>query len=98
MKFGYKEILVEPTEAFPLRTKAYRPIIPVSVGYGDKKIGCEVLLDSGADWNLLPSVIGEIIGIDADFPMISQKTQSGFWGMLDFSITLSQGLTRANGI
>jgi len=66
MKFRYKEVEARPTEAFPQKTKTYRPIVPVVLEYENKKIGCEALLDSGADWNLLPSVIGEIVGIDIE--------------------------------
>ena len=64
MKFWYKEFQVSATEAFPGRTKIYRPIIPFGIESRYKKIGYEVLLDSGADWNLFHSVIGEILGID----------------------------------
>ncbi len=64
MKFGYKEIPTNPSEAFPDRRKVFRPIIPVKIEYNGRQIGYEALLDSGADWNIFHSVIGEIIGID----------------------------------
>jgi hypothetical protein len=65
MKFGYKEFPLSQVDVFG-RKKIYRPIIPVLIEYGGKKIGYEALLDSGADWNLFPAVLGEIIGIDIE--------------------------------
>jgi hypothetical protein len=63
MKFWYKEFPLAQTDVFG-RKKLYRPIIPVTIEYSGKKVGYEALLDSGADWNLFPAVLGEIIGID----------------------------------
>ena len=65
MNFGYKEFPLSKIDVFG-RKKIYRPIIPVLIEYGGKKIGYEALLDSGADWNLFPAVLGEIIGIDIE--------------------------------
>jgi hypothetical protein len=64
MKFGFKELPANPSEAFPTRKNVFRPVIPVTIEYGGKKVAYEALLDSGADWNLFPSIMGEIIGID----------------------------------
>ena len=64
MKFGYKKIPAGPSEAFPKRKEILRPIIPITIEYNGKKIGYEVLIDSGADWNLFHSIMGEVIGID----------------------------------
>ena len=64
IKFQYKKEPISSSEAFPQRTSISRPIIPIQIEYKGKKVGYEVLVDSGADWNLFHSVIGEIIGID----------------------------------
>ncbi len=51
-------------------TKLFRPIlrpkIPIKVGYKGKfdKISYDCLIDSGADSNLFPSLMGESVGIN----------------------------------
>ena len=63
MKFKYKKFRIFPTKAFPKRKYLFRPIIPIVVNWQDKKIGYEVLLDSGADFSIFHAEIGEILGI-----------------------------------
>lgn len=40
-----------------------RPVIPIKVKYGEKKIGYHVLVDSGADSCFFDAEIGEALGI-----------------------------------
>ncbi len=56
MKFSYKK----------LGAKVLRPIIPIEILYGHEAIRFEVLVDSGADCNLVPSEIGELLDIDIE--------------------------------
>ncbi|MDP2860868.1 MAG: hypothetical protein Q8N98_04110 [bacterium] len=63
MKFKYKRFRLLPTSAFPQRKYLLRPIIPVLIGYGEKQIGYEALLDSGADFCIFHAEIGEYLGI-----------------------------------
>ena len=64
MKFAYKKLPAVPSEAFPNRKSVLSPIIPITIEYRSKKIGYEALVDSGADWNIFPSLLGDILGID----------------------------------
>ena len=41
-----------------------RPVIPVTLCRGSKKVKYEVLIDSGADFCLFHAEIGELLGID----------------------------------
>ena len=66
MKFGFKELPASPSDAFPARKSVLRPIISIKLEHGNKEIGYEALLDSGADWNIFHAVIGEIIGLDIE--------------------------------
>lgn len=54
MKFHYKKI----------GSDFLRPIIPIEIIHGSEVIRYEVLVDSGADCNIVPAEIGELIGID----------------------------------
>ena len=64
MKFGYKKVPAPPSEAFPKRAYSYYPLIPIGIEYKGNTTGYEALVDSGADWNVFPAVLGEVIGID----------------------------------
>lgn len=64
MKFEYQKIGVKPSEAFPARKFILRPVIPVILEYGGKKVGYKALIDSGADYNIFHAAIGEILGLD----------------------------------
>ncbi len=78
MKFGYKVIPALPSNAFPNRKTIARPVIPIKLEHDGKTVGYEALLDSGADWNIFHSVIGEIIGIDV--PTGKLQTFGGIGG------------------
>lgn len=56
MKFSYKKYGPE----------IIRPVIAIGVGYGDKAVRYEVLVDSGADICIFDAEIGEILGIDVE--------------------------------
>lgn len=56
MTFGYKK----------LGPHLLRPVIPVEFQYGQERIRYEVLVDSGADCNIVPAEIGELLGIDVE--------------------------------
>ena len=42
-----------------------RPIIPIELIFGNKKLKYEVLVDSGADINTFDAEIADLLGIDA---------------------------------
>jgi hypothetical protein len=44
--------------------KILRPVMPIKVKYGDKKIDYQVLVDSGADMCLFHSEMGEALGLN----------------------------------
>ena len=54
MKFRYKK----------LGRGLIRPVMPITVSNGDESVRYEVLVDSGADMNLMNAEIAEIIGIN----------------------------------
>ncbi|MCL5406914.1 MAG: hypothetical protein M1429_00215 [Patescibacteria group bacterium] len=64
LKFSYKKFPSDPNEAFPNHKSAQRPVIPITIKYKDKKIDYLTLIDSGADFCIFHSEIGEYLGID----------------------------------
>ncbi|MBI3458871.1 retroviral-like aspartic protease family protein [Candidatus Azambacteria bacterium] len=54
MKFPYKK----------LSSGISRPIIPIEVVYREKALGYYALIDSGADINVFPAEIADLLGID----------------------------------
>ena len=56
MKFSYKKI----------GARILRPVIPIEFLYNEEVVRYEVLVDSGADCNILPAEIGELLGIDVE--------------------------------
>jgi len=75
MKFSYLKFPAQPTEAFPDRKWALRPVLPVTLKNEDKKITIQALIDSGADHNIFNAEIGEILGID-----VKSGKKLYFWG------------------
>ncbi len=53
MKFSYKKI-----------DGVVRPVIPIEIHHGDVGLRYEVLVDSGADMNIMSAEIAEALGID----------------------------------
>lgn len=66
MKFLYRKILVDPSEAFPKRKYLLRPIIPVSINSNNRKLRFEALIDSGADYTIFPGGLGRILGLEIE--------------------------------
>lgn len=64
LKFPYQKFPSDPNEAFPTHKAAQRPVIPIAVKYKDKKIDYLALIDSGADFCIFHSEIGEFLGMD----------------------------------
>lgn len=63
MKFPYFKFPLQQKSPF-FGTAILKPIIPVELLYGSKKIRYGALIDSGADFCILDSEIGEYLGID----------------------------------
>ena len=66
MKFEYKKFPIPYSDAFSTRHFSSRPVIPIIIKnpVNGRTIGYEALIDSGADFNILPAEVGEIIGLD----------------------------------
>lgn len=65
--FSYCKFPVSPSDAFPRRASASRPVIPVIlINKQDqqKKIGYLSIIDSGADLCVFNADIGKVIGLD----------------------------------
>ncbi len=62
MKFKYRELDIP--SPFSKRQKLQRPIIPVSLHGRKNSIRYEALIDSGADFSILPSGLAEILRIN----------------------------------
>lgn len=63
MKFNYKKFPIFPPSSF-LGKFALRPIIPLVITYQHKALKYDALIDSGADFCILPAEIGDYLGID----------------------------------
>lgn len=63
LKYDYRKFRAEPSEAFPRRFSASRPVIPIRLVSGENKISYLALIDSGADVCVFHAEIGEVIGI-----------------------------------
>lgn len=63
-KFPYRKFPSNPNEAFPDHKNSLRPVIPIKLIYKDKSASYLVLLDSGADFCIFHTEIGEAIGIN----------------------------------
>ncbi len=62
-KYDYLNFPAEPSKAFPRRFSALRPVIPIWLIGGDKRIGYHAIIDSGADLCIFHAQIGELLGI-----------------------------------
>jgi len=65
-KFDYRRFPSDPSEAFPGRRSANRPVIPVTLINGSNTIRYLALIDSGADLCIFHSEVGEQISIDIE--------------------------------
>lgn len=66
LKFDYRKFPSDPSKAFPRRRSATRPVIPITLINGDKKVTNFAIADSGADFCIFHAEIGEEIGIDIE--------------------------------
>ena len=66
LKFDYRKFPADRSEAFPRRQSATRPVIPVTLINGDRKVTNLAIIDSGADLCIFHAEIGEQIGIDIE--------------------------------
>jgi len=63
LKYDYRKFPAEPSEAFPSRFSAVRPVIPIWLIRGEERVGYLAIIDSGADLCIFHAEIGELIGI-----------------------------------
>lgn len=63
MKFSYLKFPLSQRSPF-FGTSILKPIIPVELSVGDKKLRYAALIDSGADFCILDGVVGEYLGLD----------------------------------
>jgi hypothetical protein len=75
MKFEYSKFPGIPTEPFPDRRYALRPVLPITVKKNGKDLKYHAIVDSGADHNIFHAQIGEFLGID-----IKTGKKLNFWG------------------
>lgn len=61
MRFPYRKINLK--NPFSSKQFILRPIVPLSIKYGEKTLRYEALIDSGADFNIFPLEIAEKLGI-----------------------------------
>ena len=66
LKYDYRKFPSEPSKAFPRRFSASRPVIPIQLIRGEKRVKHLALIDSGADVCIFHAEIGEIIGITVE--------------------------------
>ena len=64
MRFPYKRFPLRPTPDSPRRGYVFRPVIPIRLHRGDQQVSFEALIDSGADFCIFHSSLGELIGLD----------------------------------
>ena len=85
LKFDYRKFPAEPSEAFPRRFSANRPVIPVTLINNGKRIKYLCLIDSGADLCIFHAEIGEQIGVEVekgkllDFSGISASNMKAYF-------------------
>ncbi|TET39883.1 MAG: hypothetical protein E3J65_02730 [Dehalococcoidia bacterium] len=63
LKYDYLKYPAEPSEAFPRRFSASRPVIPIRLIKGTKDVRYHAIIDSGADLCIFHAQIGEVIGL-----------------------------------
>ena len=66
LKYDYRKFPAEPSKAFPRRFSAIRPVIPIQLIHGEKRVRYYTLIDSGADLCIFHAEIGELIGIEVE--------------------------------
>lgn len=67
MRFQYERVRVVPCPAFPDGHTTLRPIIVVSLEYNGVVRRYQTLVDSGADFCIFHSLVGELLGLDVEY-------------------------------
>ncbi len=66
MILPYQRFDITPCPAFPNTTTTLRPVILITLEYQGQKRNYRALIDSGADFTIFHSLIGELLGIDIE--------------------------------
>ena len=66
LKYDYRKFPSEPSEAFPRRFSASRPVIPIRLIKGSRDVRYLAIIDSGADCCIFHAGIGEVLGLAID--------------------------------
>lgn len=65
MRFSYQKYRHDPNPAFPSAKWISRPVIPLELVNKDgRPFRYDVLIDSGADYNIFHAEVGESLGLD----------------------------------
>ncbi len=64
LRLSYKTFPATPLEPFPQRRTVTRPVIDLLVHFNGKSIEYSALIDSGADYCIFHSDVGEILELD----------------------------------
>lgn len=76
MKFVYERVAVVPCPAFPEGKVTLRPIVPLILEHAGVKIEYGALVDSGADFCIFHSLVGEVLGLD-----VTRGKEANFGGV-----------------
>lgn len=82
VKFKYRKINLK--DPFSSRNYVLRPIIPISLRHKTKSIHYEALIDTGADFNIFPIELAQMLGIKINkqrviyFSGIGEESIRGF--------------------
>lgn len=66
LRYDYRKFPAEPSQAFPRRFSAIRPVIPIQLTRGEKRVRYLAIIDSGADLCIFHAEIGELLGITVE--------------------------------
>jgi len=66
LRYDYRKFPAEPSQAFPRRFSAIRPVIPIQLIRGGKRVRYLAIIDSGADLCIFHAEIGELLGITVE--------------------------------
>ena len=66
LRYEYRKFPAEPSRAFPRRFSAIRPVIPIQLIRGEKKVRYLAIIDSGADLYIFHAEIGELLDLTVE--------------------------------
>ena len=66
LRYDYRKFPAEPSRAFPRRFSAIRPVIPIQLIRGEKKVRYLAIIDSGADLCIFHAEIGELLDLTVE--------------------------------